>query len=180
MKEAEILNLSRNFRPLIYVPGVIRTPDLPLRRSPDHCQSKSCSVHTRHAVKAFLSIFTIVQIVSGQLLSASVNPEQPVDISRILAAANKRCSAYCQRLPKGSATMPALAGMIYNIQLIRFTIYTIPCNGQFVYVFSTTSFLSYKLIFSIISFLPKILSNPIFSNKRFAFSLVPGSHSVYQ
>ena len=100
--------------------------------------------------------FTTVQIVSGQLLSATVNPEQPVDISRILAAANKRCSAYCQRLPKGSATMPALAGMIYNIQLIRFTIYTIPCNGQFVYVFSTTSFLSYKLIFSIISFLPKI------------------------
>ena len=70
--------------------------------------------------------FTTVQIVSGQLLSATVNPEQPVDISRILAAANKRCSAYCQRLPKGSATMPALAGMIYNIQLIRFTIYTIP------------------------------------------------------
>src|SRR5699024_9575039 len=91
--------------------------------------------------------FTTVQIVSGQLLSATVNPEQPVDISRILAAANKRCSAYCQRLPKGSATMPVLAGMIYNIQLIRFTIYTIPCNGQFVYVFSTTSFLSYKLIF---------------------------------
>ena len=116
--------------------------------------------------------FTTVQIVSGQLLSASVNPEQSVDISRILAAANKRCSAYCQRLPKGSATMPVLAGMIYNIQLIRFTIYTIPCNGQFVYVFSTTSFLSYELIFPIISFLPKILSNPIFSNRRFAFSLV--------
>ena len=185
MRKAENLDFSRNFRLLGYVPGRIRTAGLPLRRSPDHCQSKSCSVHTRHAVKAFLLLFksflfTIVQIVSGQLLSASVNPEQPVDISRILAAANKRCSAYCQRLPKGSATMPALAGMIYNIQLIRFTIYTIPCNGQFVYVFSTTSFLSYKLIFSIISFLPKILSNPIFSNKRFAFSLVPGSHSVYQ
>ena len=116
--------------------------------------------------------FTTVQIVSGQLLSASVTSEQPVNISRILAAANKRCSAYCQRLPKGSATMPVLAGMIYNIQLIRFTIYTIPCNGQFVYVFSTTSFLSYELIFPIISFLPKILSNPIFSNRRFAFSLV--------
>ena len=89
--------------------------------------------------------FTTVQIVSGQLLSATVNPEQPVDISRILAAANKRCSAYCQRLPKGSATMPVLAGMIYNIQLIRFTIYTIPCNSRFVYVFSTTAFL-YRLL----------------------------------
>ena len=93
--------------------------------------------------------FTTVQIVSGQLLSATVNPEQPVDISRILAAANKRCSAYCHRLPKGSATMPALAGMIYNIQLIRFTIYTIPCNGRFVYDFSTTVFL-YRLLFAII------------------------------
>ena len=73
--------------------------------------------------------------------------EQPVNISRLLATANKRCPHYCQWLPTGSATMPVLAGMIYNIQLIRFTIYTIPCNGQFVYVFSTTSFLSYKLIF---------------------------------
>src|SRR5699024_5521334 len=100
-----------------------------------------------------------VQIVSGQLLSASVNPEQSVDISRILAAANKRCSAYCQRLPKGSATMPVLAGMIYNIQLIRFTIYTIPCNGQFVYFFSPTSFLSNKLIFPIIFFSKNLIKS---------------------
>ena len=35
------------------VPEVIRTPDLPLRRFPDHCQSKSCPVHARHAIKAF-------------------------------------------------------------------------------------------------------------------------------
>ena len=57
IKEAEILNLSRNFRPLIYVPEVIRTPDLPLRRSPDHCQSESCPVPSRHAIKAFSLLF---------------------------------------------------------------------------------------------------------------------------
>ena len=68
--------------------------------------------------------FTTVQIVSGQLLSATVNPEQPVDISRILAAANKRCSAYCQRLPKGSATMPALSrnDIQYSIDQIYYPI----------------------------------------------------------
>ena len=34
MKEAETLDFSRNFRLLGYVPEVIRTPDLPLRSSP--------------------------------------------------------------------------------------------------------------------------------------------------
>ena len=58
IREAENLDIiSRNFRLLGYVPGRIRTAGLPLRRSPDHCQSKSCSVHTRHAVKAFLLLF---------------------------------------------------------------------------------------------------------------------------
>ena len=33
LKEAENLDLSRNFRLLCYVPEVIRTPDLPLRSS---------------------------------------------------------------------------------------------------------------------------------------------------
>ena len=32
MKEAETLDFSRNFRLLFYVPEVIRTPGLPLRR----------------------------------------------------------------------------------------------------------------------------------------------------
>lgn len=45
--------------------------------------------------------------------------------------------------------MPTLAGMIYNIQLIRFTIHTIPCNGQFIYDFSTMAFL-YRLLLAII------------------------------
>ena len=96
--------------------------------------------------------FTTVQIVSGQLLSATVNPEQPVDISRILAAANKRCSAYCQRLPKGSATMPVLAGMIYNIQLIRFTIYTIPVSYTHLIPFKLSSIIEDSILISSYNF----------------------------
>lgn len=59
--------------------------------------------HVQFTQGTLLKHFSIIQIVSGQLLSASVNPEQPVNISRILAAANKRCSYYCQWLPTGSA-----------------------------------------------------------------------------
>ncbi len=72
MEEAENLDFSRNFRLPGYVPSAIRTRGLSLRRSPDHCQSKSCSVHAGHAFSTtsflvfFPSLSPDITIFSGE------------------------------------------------------------------------------------------------------------------